>query len=63
LRQAGDSEFGKFKALTNVGAKGTIEDLRIEGSNPAPSCLYERLRSLQQEKAIPFPVPPRLLTG
>ena len=55
----GDGEFGKFKALTNVGADGTIEDLRVEGNNPAASCLYQKLRSLQHEKAIPFPPPPR----
>ena len=55
----GDGEFGKFKALTNVGAYGTIEDVRVEGNNPAASCLYQKLRSLQRENAMRFPAPPK----
>jgi hypothetical protein len=54
-----NSDRGKFKALTNVGAKGTVEDLRIEGNSPAVQCLFEKLRALQQEKATPFPPPPQ----
>lgn len=51
-------DVGKFKALTNVGANGTIEDIRIYGSDPAAMCLYEKLRALQQAQATPFPPPP-----
>ena len=56
--QPGDGDLGKFKALTDVGAKGTIEDVRIYGSNPAAWCLYEKLHAMQLEKATPFPAPP-----
>jgi hypothetical protein len=55
----GDTDGGKFKALINVGAKGTVEDVRVEGNSPAAMCLFEELRALQQEKATPFPPPPQ----
>jgi hypothetical protein len=55
----GDGDTGKFKAMTNVGAKGTVEDIRIDGDNPAAMCLYEKLRAFQQARATPFPPPPK----
>jgi hypothetical protein len=57
MRQ-GDGDYGKFKALTNVGTLGTVEDVRIYGNNPPASCLYGKLHQLQQEKSTAFPVPP-----
>jgi hypothetical protein len=55
----GDQDVGKFKALTSVGASGTVEDIRIYWNSPASMCVYEKLRALQQEKATPFPPPPQ----
>jgi hypothetical protein len=57
--QPGDGVLGKFMTLTNVGATGTVEEIRIEGNNPAAYCLYEKLQEFQQEKATPFPPPPK----
>jgi hypothetical protein len=55
----GGSDVGKFKSLIDVGAKGTVEDMRIYWHSPASACVYEKLRALQQEKATPFPPPPQ----
>jgi hypothetical protein len=52
-------DVGRFVALTNVGAQGTVEDIRISGNDPAASCLYEKLRALQQAKTPAFPPPPQ----
>jgi hypothetical protein len=56
--QRADGDYGKFKALTNVGATGTVEDVRIYGNNPPAYCLYKKLQTLKQEKATAFPPPP-----
>ena len=56
--QPGGIDAGKFKALTSVGAKGTVEDIRIYWNSPASHCIYEKLRALQQQKATVFPPPP-----
>jgi hypothetical protein len=50
---------GKFKTLTNLGAKGTVEDLRIQSMGPVVSCLGKKLYSFKQENATPFPPPPQ----
>lgn len=50
---------GKFEALTSVGAKGTVEDNKIYSGGPVVMCLYHKLLTLQQEKAMPFPPPPQ----
>lgn len=57
--QPGGSDSGKFKALTSVGATGTVEDIRIYWNSAASHCIYEKLRALQQEKATVFPPPPK----
>jgi hypothetical protein len=50
---------GKFKTLTNLGAKGTVEDLRIQSMGPVVTCLGKKLYSFKQENATPFPPPPQ----
>jgi outer membrane biosynthesis protein TonB len=50
---------GTFMTLTNVGAGGTIEDVRIASSSGFAMCLYEKLHALQLAKATPFPPPPQ----
>jgi Domain of unknown function (DUF4034) len=57
--QPSDGDAGKFKAFTNVGVKGTVEDVRIFWNSPAAMCVYEKLRELQQQQASPFPPPPQ----
>jgi hypothetical protein len=62
VRSDGDSvpEWkGKFKTLTNVGAKGTVEDMRIQAMGPVVTCLGKKLYSFKQENATPFPAPPQ----
>ena len=50
---------GKFKTLTNVGAKGTVEDMRFQAMGPVVTCLGKKLYSFKQENATPFPPPPQ----
>jgi Domain of unknown function (DUF4034) len=52
-------EEGKFETLTSVGATGTVEDVKIQSTNPAASCLYEKLHGFQLEHATPFAPPPQ----
>lgn len=62
VRSDGDSvpEWrGKFKTLTNVGAKGTVEDMRIQAMGPVVTCLGKKLYTFKQENATPFPPPPQ----
>ena len=54
-----DGDVGTFKALTSVGPKGTVEDVRIYWNSPASMCLYEKLHALQLEKTTRFPPPPQ----
>jgi hypothetical protein len=54
-----DSDVGTFMTLTRVGANGMIDDVRIASTSGVAVCLYEKLRALQQEKAMPFPRPPK----
>jgi len=56
--QPGGSQVGRFKALTNVGSNGTVEDVRIYSNSPAAHCVYDKLRALQQQKDTVFPPPP-----
>lgn len=51
---------GKFEALTSVGAKGTVEDAKIYAMGPVAICVYQKLRTFQQEKAMPFLPPPQV---
>jgi hypothetical protein len=55
----GDSDVDKYTSLISVGAKGTIEDIRIYPDSPIALCVYQKLRALQQEKVAPFPLPPQ----
>jgi Domain of unknown function (DUF4034) len=50
---------GKFKTLTNLGAKGTVENIRIQSMGPVVTCLAKKLQTFQQENATPFPPPPQ----
>jgi hypothetical protein len=50
---------GKFKTLTNVGAKGTVEEIRIQSMGPVVTCLGQKLYGFKQENATPFPPPPQ----
>jgi hypothetical protein len=50
---------GKFKTLTNLGPKGTVEDIRIQSMGPVVSCLGQKLYSFKRENATPFPPPPQ----
>lgn len=50
---------GKFKTLTNLGAKGTVEEIRIQSVGPVVACLATKLHSFRQENATPFPPPPQ----
>jgi len=54
-----DSDLGTFMTLTNVGAGGTIEDVRIASPSGVAMCLYEKLHALQLAKVTPFPPPPQ----
>jgi len=62
VRQCVRAEGGssdKFETLTSVGATGTIEDIKVYWNGPAAICVYQKLHTLQQVKATPFPVPPK----
>lgn len=50
---------GKFKTLTNLGPKGTVEDIRIQAMGPVVTCLGQKLSSFKQENATLFPPPPQ----
>jgi Domain of unknown function (DUF4034) len=50
---------GKFKTLTNLGSKGTVEDIRIQSMGPVVTCLGQKLYSFKQENATPFSPPPQ----
>ena len=58
-----DSDVGTFMTLTNVGAEGTIEDVRIASPSGVAMCLYEKLHALQLAKATPFPPRRKLPIG
>jgi len=51
---------GKFKTLTNLGAKGTVEEIRIQSMGPVVTCLAKKLHTFQQENATLFPPPPQV---
>jgi hypothetical protein len=62
VRSDGDSVTqwaGKFKTLTNLGAKGTVEEIRIQSMGPVVTCLAKKLHTFQQENATPFAPPPQ----
>jgi len=62
VRSDGDSMTqweGKFKTLTNLGAKGTVEAIQIQSVGPVVTCLGQKLYSFKQENATPFPPPPQ----
>lgn len=62
VRSDGDSVTqweGKFKTLTNLGAKGTVEAIQIQSMGPVVTCLGQKLYSFKQESATPFPPPPQ----
>jgi hypothetical protein len=50
---------GEFKTLTNLGEKGTVEDIRIQSMGPVVQCLGKKLQSFKQASATPFPPPPQ----
>jgi Domain of unknown function (DUF4034) len=50
---------GEFKALTNLGEKGTVEDVRIQSMGPVVMCLAKKLQTFKQASATPFPPPPQ----
>ena len=50
---------GKFKTLTNLGAKGTVEAVQIQSMGPVVACLGQKLYGFKQESATPFPPPPQ----
>jgi hypothetical protein len=56
--KTGTGDAASFQTLTQVGAKGTIEDVRIEGNSDAVVCIYQLLTELKNKKARPFPTPP-----
>lgn len=58
IRSEGGS-FGKFETLTKVGANGGVYEMRIYWNGPAAICVYQKLRTLQEKKATPFPRPPQ----
>jgi hypothetical protein len=57
--QAEGPTLGKFETLTKIGATGTVEDVKIYWNGPTAMCVYQKLHTLQQEKATPFPPPPQ----
>jgi hypothetical protein len=62
VRSDGDSVprwEGKFKTLTNLGAKGTVEEIRIQSMGPVVTCLGKKLYGFKQENATLFPPPPQ----
>lgn len=50
---------GSFETLTGVGAKGTIEEVRIYWNGVAAVCMYQRLLTLKQKQAKAFSAPPK----
>jgi len=50
---------GKFKTLTNLGPKGTVEEIRIQSMGPVVTCLGQKLYSFKQENATLFSPPPQ----
>jgi Domain of unknown function (DUF4034) len=62
VRSDGDSVTqwaGKFKTLTSLGSKGTVEAIRIQSMGPVVTCLGQKLYSFRQENATPFLPPPQ----
>ena len=62
VRSDGDSVTewgGKFKTLTNLGAKGTVDAIQIESMGPVVNCLGKKLYTFREESATPFPPPPQ----
>lgn len=51
------STVGKLEALTNVGTKGTVEDVSVFG--PGGLCVYQKLLTFQGDKTPAFPPPPQ----
>jgi hypothetical protein len=49
----------KFETLTRIGANGIVEDMKIYWNGATAVCLYEKLHTLQLDKAAAFPSPPR----
>ena len=50
---------GKFKTLTNLGPKGTVDGIQIQSMGPVVTCLGQKLYTFKQENATPFPPPPQ----
>ncbi len=48
---------GMIETLTSIGAKGTVDDVMVEG--PGGVCVYQKLLSLQGDKTMLFPPPPQ----
>jgi hypothetical protein len=48
-----------IETLTSVGAKGTVEDVKLKLKFPVEMCLEEKLRTFQREKTMLFPPPPQ----
>jgi hypothetical protein len=48
----------KFETLTSVGANGTVEDMKIYWNGYAAVCVYQALKTSQQQKKSLFPRPP-----
>jgi Domain of unknown function (DUF4034) len=50
---------GKFKTLTNLGAKGTVDAIQIQSMGPVVNCLGKKLYGFKEENGTPFPPPPQ----
>jgi hypothetical protein len=59
VKTAGTS-FDKFETLTSVGANGTVDDMKIYWNGFAAVCVYQTLRTAQQQKTSLFPAPPQV---
>jgi len=50
---------GKFKVLTSVGAKGTVEESKIYSMGPVVDCVDDKMQALKLTKKRLFPPPPQ----
>ena len=50
---------GKFKVLTSVGAKGTVEESKIYSMGPVVDCVDDKMQALKLTKKSVFPPPPQ----
>lgn len=57
VKKEGGSQ-DKFKTFTNIGAGGTVKEIKIFWNGSAAICVYQKLHAFQLAKKTAFPPPP-----